>query len=102
MPYPLSPPPRAMTHLDKAFGFMSAPHTWVSRKDEGDKVIVCERGDLVFVFNFHPTNSYTDYKVRPATGGKLCMCAPWPGGPNVCARQGRGATACVRPGLGGS
>lgn len=26
-------------------------------------MIVCERGDLVFVFNFHPTNSYTDYKV---------------------------------------
>lgn len=23
---------RAMTHLDKAFGFMSAPHQWVSRK----------------------------------------------------------------------
>ncbi len=52
-----------MTHLDKAFGFMSAPHTWVSRKDEGDKMIVLERGDLVFVFNFHPTNSFTDYKV---------------------------------------
>jgi len=54
---------RAMMHLDKAFGFVSAPHTWVSRKDEGDKVIVAERGDLVFVFNFHPTQSYTDYRV---------------------------------------
>ena len=27
------------------------------------QVIVVERGDLVFVFNFHPTNSYTDYRV---------------------------------------
>lgn len=138
---------RAMMHLDKAFGFVSAPHQWVSRKDEGDKIIVVERGacparcllpmqlprrarmcrdptwrleqgrlplrglrvvnaealagpgaqcvvhvatppdepsapdslcslalpstlllthpagDLVFVFNFHPTNSYTDYRV---------------------------------------
>lgn len=26
-------------------------------------MIVCERGDLVFVFNFHPTQSFTDYKV---------------------------------------
>jgi len=26
---------RAMTHLDKAFGFMSAPHQWVSRKVRG-------------------------------------------------------------------
>ncbi len=32
-------------------------------QDEGDKMIVVERGDLVFVFNFHPTNSYTDYGV---------------------------------------
>ena len=23
---------RAMMHLDKAFGFVAAPHTWVSRK----------------------------------------------------------------------
>ena len=35
----------------------------MSRQDSGDKVLVCERGDLVFVFNFHPTNSYTDYRV---------------------------------------
>ena len=32
-------------------------------QDEGDKLIVVERGDLVFVFNFHPVNSYTDYRV---------------------------------------
>nr|BAF98234.1 starch branching enzyme II [Parachlorella kessleri] len=54
---------RAIMHLDKAFGFISAPHNWVSRKDEGDKIIVAEKGDLVMVFNFHPTNSYSDYRV---------------------------------------
>jgi 1,4-alpha-glucan branching enzyme len=32
-----------------------------------DKVIVFARGDYLFVFNFHPTNSYTDYGV-PLTG----------------------------------
>ena len=32
-------------------------------QDEGDKLVVVERGDLVFVFNFHPTNSYQDYRV---------------------------------------
>jgi len=26
-------------------------------------MIVFERGDLVFVFNFHPTNSYDDYRI---------------------------------------
>ena len=60
---------RAMQHLDKAFGFVGAPHTWVSRKDEGDKVIVVERGDLVMVFNFHPTQSYSDYRVGAYKAG---------------------------------
>ena len=54
---------RALMHLDKAFGFVNAPHTYISRKDEMDKLIVFERGDLVFVLNFHPYNSYTDYRV---------------------------------------
>lgn len=54
---------RAMMHLDKAFGFVAAPHQYVSKKDEGDKLLVVERGDLVLVFNFHPTQSYTDYLV---------------------------------------
>lgn len=26
-------------------------------------MIVIERGDLVMVFNFHPVQSYTDYRV---------------------------------------
>lgn len=54
---------RGMNHLDRAFGFIASNHEYVSRKDEGDKLIVAERGALVFVFNFHPTNSYTDYRV---------------------------------------
>eukprot|EP00210_Caulerpa_lentillifera_P003282 g3133.t1 len=54
---------RAMNHLDKAYGFTNADHQYCSRQNEGDKVIVCERGDLVFVFNFHPTQSFTDYKI---------------------------------------
>lgn len=60
---------RAMNHLDKAFGFINSEHTWISRQDEGDKMIVCERGELVFVFNFHPTQSYTDYRVGCKNGG---------------------------------
>ena len=31
-------------------------HRYVSLKNEGDKMIVAEKGDLLFVFNFHPTN----------------------------------------------
>jgi hypothetical protein len=53
----------ALRVLMQAFGYVCAPNTYISRKDEGDKVIVFERGDLVFVFNFHPTQSFQDYRV---------------------------------------
>jgi hypothetical protein len=33
------------------------------------QMIVCERGDLVFVFNFHPSRSYTDYRVGCQASG---------------------------------
>jgi len=38
-------------------------------QSEGDKIIIAERGQLVFVFNFHPTNSYSDYRVGCKTEG---------------------------------
>lgn len=61
---------RAMQHLEERYGFMISEHQYVSRKDEGDKVIVFERGDLVFVFNFHWNKSYTDYRVGCLKPGK--------------------------------
>lgn len=42
----------------------------MSRKDEGDRVIVFERGNLVFVFNFHWNSSYSDYRVGCLKPGK--------------------------------
>eukprot|EP00270_Netrium_digitus_P010440 TRINITY_DN323_c0_g1_i5.p1 TRINITY_DN323_c0_g1~~TRINITY_DN323_c0_g1_i5.p1 ORF type:complete len:870 (+),score=237.80 TRINITY_DN323_c0_g1_i5:78-2612(+) len=59
-----------MNALEDKFGFMVSEHQYVSRKDEGDKLIVFERGDLVFVFNFHWHNSYTDYRVGCLKPGK--------------------------------
>ncbi|KAL2913315.1 alpha-1,4-glucan branching enzyme [Polyrhizophydium stewartii] len=41
---------------------------YVSLKHEGDKIIVFERGDLLWIFNFHPTQSFTDYRVGTAWG----------------------------------
>lgn len=40
-----------------------SPQAYVSLKHEGDKVIVFERAGLVFAFNFHPTNSFADYRI---------------------------------------
>jgi len=49
---------------------MTSEHQYISRKNEGDKVIIFERGNLVFVFNFHWNNSYSDYRVGCLTPGK--------------------------------
>ncbi|KAL5135451.1 1,4-alpha-glucan-branching enzyme 1, chloroplastic/amyloplastic [Glycine soja] len=61
---------QAMQHLEEKFGFMTAEHQYISRKNEGDKIIVFERGNLIFVFNFHWNNSYSDYRVGCSTPGK--------------------------------
>ena len=42
---------------------MIKPHQYVTLANENDKVIAFEKGDLVFIFNFHSTNSYTDYAI---------------------------------------
>ncbi|XXG64978.1 hypothetical protein AAC387_Pa05g2792 [Persea americana] len=61
---------RAMQHLEEESGFMTSEHQYISRKDEADRIIVFERGDLVFVFNFHWCNSYTDYRIGCLKPGK--------------------------------
>jgi len=52
-----------MQACENRFKFVSAQHQYVSKKDENDKVIIFERGDLVFAFNFHPCNSYEGYQI---------------------------------------
>jgi len=42
----------------------------VSTKNQGDKVIVFDRAGLVFVFNFHPNQSFTDYRIGVPNPGK--------------------------------
>ncbi|KAI6697888.1 hypothetical protein NL676_018007 [Syzygium grande] len=61
---------QAMQHVEGAYGFMTSEHQYISRKDEGDRIIVFERGNLVFVFNFHWNNSYTDYRIGCLKPGK--------------------------------
>ncbi|KGN47537.1 1,4-alpha-glucan-branching enzyme 1, chloroplastic/amyloplastic [Cucumis sativus] len=60
----------AMNALDEKFSFLASSKQIVSWTGEEDKVIVFERGDLVFVFNFHPVNTYDGYKVGCDLPGK--------------------------------
>jgi 1,4-alpha-glucan branching enzyme len=59
-----------MQHLEEEYHWLSSPQAWVSLKNESDKVIVFERGGLLFVFNFHPTNSFADYRVGVDVAGE--------------------------------
>lgn len=61
---------RSMNLLDEKFSFLSSSKQIVSSANEDDKVVVFERGDLVFVFNFHPVNTYEGYKVGCDLPGK--------------------------------
>uniref|UniRef100_A0A0D3F5W2 Q-enzyme n=1 Tax=Oryza barthii TaxID=65489 RepID=A0A0D3F5W2_9ORYZ len=61
---------RAMQSLEEKYGFMTSDHQYISRKHEEDKMIIFEKGDLVFVFNFHWSNSYFDYRVGCLKPGK--------------------------------
>jgi 1,4-alpha-glucan branching enzyme len=59
-----------MHHLEMEYSWLDSPQAWVSLKHEGDKVIVFERAGLLFIFNFHPTESFTDYRVGIDVAGE--------------------------------
>lgn len=54
---------RAMNTTEAEYRWLDANPAYVSRKHEGDKIIAFERGGLLFVFNFHPDRSFTDYRI---------------------------------------
>ncbi|KAF8921753.1 alpha-1,4-glucan branching enzyme, partial [Haplosporangium bisporale] len=43
---------------------------FVSLKHESDKVLAFDRAGAVFIFNFHATNSFTDYRIAVPEPGK--------------------------------
>jgi len=53
----------AMHQLDNRYNFVTDSHLCVSEQNDEKKVIVCERGELVFVFNFNPSTDFEGYKV---------------------------------------
>ncbi|GAV54419.1 hypothetical protein ZYGR_0AL01510 [Zygosaccharomyces rouxii] len=59
----------AMQNCEREHQWLNTPQAYVSLKHEVDKVIVFERNGHLFIFNFHPTNSYTDYRVGVEVAG---------------------------------
>lgn len=64
---------QAMNRLESAHAWLAAPQAYVSLKHEGDRVVVFERADLLFIFNFDATRSYTDYRIGTAWPGKYTV-----------------------------
>ncbi|GAA5999910.1 1,4-alpha-glucan branching enzyme [Rhodotorula paludigena] len=60
----------AMNRAEDEFGWLSSPQAYISLKHEGDKVVVFERGDLLWIFNFHPSSSFSDYRVGTDWAGE--------------------------------
>jgi 1,4-alpha-glucan branching enzyme len=64
---------KAMQHLEEQYGWLSSHQAYVSLKHEDDKLIVFERGNLLWIFNFHPTQSFADYKIGTEWAGKYSI-----------------------------
>jgi 1,4-alpha-glucan branching enzyme len=58
-----------MNWLEQKYGWLHTPQAYISLKHEGDKVVVFERAGLLWIFNFHPTQSFTDYRVGVEQAG---------------------------------
>ena len=49
--------------MENLFNIMNHEHEFVSLMDDTDKMIIFERGELVFIFNFHTSNSYDNFLI---------------------------------------
>jgi 1,4-alpha-glucan branching enzyme len=54
---------RAMMKLDDRYHILEDRLVEQLLLHDGDKVVAYRRGPLVFVFNFHPSQSFTDYRI---------------------------------------
>ncbi|XP_065299386.1 1,4-alpha-glucan-branching enzyme [Dermacentor albipictus] len=61
---------RALNETEDKYHWLPAPPAYVSWKHEDDKVVAFERAGLLFVINFHPSKSFSDYQVGIDTPGK--------------------------------
>lgn len=62
---------QAMHTLESTFHWLSRPDdSYVTVKHENDKLLVFDKAGLLWVFNFHPTRSFTEYRIGVRHPGK--------------------------------
>jgi len=52
-----------LNELETQYHWLSALPGYVTKKHESEKVICFERANCIFIFNFHASNSLTEYPV---------------------------------------
>ncbi|KAM3160180.1 1,4-alpha-glucan-branching enzyme [Lachancea thermotolerans] len=60
---------KAMQLCERQFKWLNTPQAYISLKHEVDKVIAFERNGHLFIFNFHPTQSFADYRIGVERSG---------------------------------
>ncbi|KAM3875476.1 LOW QUALITY PROTEIN: 1,4-alpha-glucan-branching enzyme-like [Diretmus argenteus] len=64
---------RDMNRTEDKYGWLASPPAFISAQHQEDKVIVFDRANVLFIFNFHPTKSYQDYRVAIDAPGKYTI-----------------------------
>ena len=52
-----------MHSLENKFPWLNSKHQYISLVHENDKLIVFEKGDLIFVFNFNISVDFDYYRI---------------------------------------
>jgi len=52
-----------MNHWEVTLGVMESEHQFTTLSHEEDKLIAYEKGSALFIFNFHPSKSFEDYRI---------------------------------------
>ncbi|KAG0248073.1 alpha-1,4-glucan branching enzyme [Mortierella polycephala] len=60
----------AMNKTESQVGWLNAPQAYVSLKHEVDKTLAFDREGAIFIFNFHPTKSFADYRIGVPEAGE--------------------------------
>ncbi len=65
----------AMIHLNENYNFLKDEWSHKITDNSADKVIAFSRGGLLFVFNFNPSQAFTDYGIQtPAGKYSIVLC----------------------------
>ena len=84
---------KAMIALVKKYRILEKGYAWNLQMDEANKTIVFNHGDVVFVFNWSPSNSVPDYAIQVPHPGRYKMLLTTDdrkfGGPDRINAKGR-------------